>query len=1223
MLFARDFLSDQQVLSSVSAPISPTVSIILPTHRRRNLLERSITCVLNQSYKDFELIVMDDGSYDGSNELIENFRSVDPRIIHVRHEMNCGLPAIRVNEGIELAKGKYLAFQFDDDVWRSNALEDLVNEAQKYQEPVVVIGQALFYTKVGNHVLPAKDIDLVSLLDINKIANNSVLFSRSLVFEYGMYDPHIGMRRLCDWDLWLRLIKNVNFITVKKIVSEVFESNEGAIGVTVPWDLHLFRFLNSIPRDYLLTPDKWRNYELDSLKIAGAEIKGDFRRRLYEEQIVPYYFKFRHFFPQLASFSASLPSAKEKSILYTKQSFDVCNEVTINNYAELTQERKSYQTYFQILGEIKPLWQKEADILLLMRTVEDQALQLSKQALESNLPSALYLDDDLFTFHEYGTQYNYLAPRTPYYNNLCKISKNVDAVLVTNQFIGKSVYPHNPRIIPHNNCVRESFLPSHVHKRGEHQLRIGYAGSQYRIEEFSKIWKALEEISKNYKDRISFEFWGLDTKSLAGLSSPVIQKPFTFSYPYYLNRLKNGNFDILLTPMLDYPTPRLAKSLIKYYETAVAGALGIFSDVVQYQSLPAGLTCLKAGNETDAWYETIVDAIEMDVEEFDTMRTRCLEHVREEYTERAQIDLHEAALRAIEFHKLTREARYQDSMPRVMYVLHSANFGGAEIQLLRRLRLMKNYGVQPVVIIPSVLQDTENAIRLRQELEAENIILNAVEYTCFTEPRSPKEFFSTLEREQIKDLLLRWKPALVHTVTFIPSFGQMCDEMKIPHVSTLYAVQDDFSWQDKDPGFSHCSVVQSDSLRYAKRWGELLNTHHVCARDNAPQSLFSLGQVKYLQGIHQKQQPNPERIINMVVLGTFQDRKQQLETIEALGRLKQNGFDHFKLQLFGYTHFFPDYTKKCHQAIKQWGLDNYVFIEEFTNNIEQVFSDADILLSLSTYESFPGSIKDAFAAGVLVVATPVGGVSELVIDNITGILCEGTSVEALVQGIQRALDLSAEDAYSIRQQARKIARLELHPYRTANDLFRIYNLAIEKSNLGVESKLDVYPALSNVDYQLISGDLTTKGGLANYVSPTGPARSSQPIGAGLIYELAIERSNWSGFDLMIGTHLKLANGNLVIQIKTQSGNLMRDMSIDLVKVRDNDWLEIRFPPIANSENQIFTIELSVKDPTRKTVLSIYQAEPHQARPIYLAQRLIQKLGFRIKSSHLYCRIWYN
>ena len=64
------------------------------------------------------------------------------------------------------------------------------------------------------------------------------------------------MRRLCDWDLWLRLIKHIPFVVVDEIISDVYDGNPGSIGTTVPWDLALFRYLHDIPRDALLTPGR-------------------------------------------------------------------------------------------------------------------------------------------------------------------------------------------------------------------------------------------------------------------------------------------------------------------------------------------------------------------------------------------------------------------------------------------------------------------------------------------------------------------------------------------------------------------------------------------------------------------------------------------------------------------------------------------------------------------------------------------------------------------------------------------------------------------------------------------------------------------------------------------------------------------------------------------------------------------------------------------------------
>jgi glycosyltransferase involved in cell wall biosynthesis len=804
-----------------------------------------------------------------------------------------------------------------------------------------------------------------------------------------------------------------------------------------------------------------------------------------------------------------------------------------------------------------------------------------------------------------------------------------DGVLVTNDYIGESVRTYSPRIIPHNNCLRSEQLPEKLHSRGTPQLRIGYVGSGYRIEEFRQIWDALLRISQKYGDRIMFEFWGLDVSSLPPLASKVVQKPFTFSYPYYVRSLQQAEFDILLIPMLDHPKPRLGKSLIKFYEVAVAGALGIFSDVPQYVRLEADLTCLKTANNVDSWYQALELAIEMPVDKFDLLRRRCLEVVHEEFSAEGQIDLHEAALRAIEFHSQTRSKRYPDGSPRIMYVLHSVFFGGAELQLWRRLRLIRKYGIEPIVVIPSFFKDTEAGLFLQNMLAKEGIQLEAVEYACFTEPRSPSEYTSSLEREQIRNLLERCSPVLVHTVTFIPSFGQVCQEMNIPHVSTFYAVEDDFGWINDQPGFTHCEVVQSDCLRYAIRWSKLLgDIPKFCARDMAPDSLFAVGQRKHLLSLGQPSGQKRTDIpggahLRMVMTGTFQERKQQLETIKALGRLKREGFENFEAAIYGYTHFFSDYVEKCRREIRAWGLEKQVSIQDFTENLDEVLASADILLSLSTYESFPGSIKDAMAARVLIVATPVGGIPELIVDQISGLLCEGTDLDHLMDGIRRALLLSPEESSRITEHARKIARLELHPYRAANDLFRMYTTALDAvfKNQGILSPLVVDRLTEPIMTQQWSAKSLSKR--ANIKSPTRPPSSTMPVGAGLVYHLTSEKGNLAGLDVFIGTHLRQASGQLIMAIYSATGNLLRSVSIELARARDNDWVEFRFQSIVNSMGQQFRLEFRLENPGRGTKVSLYQNAPHAPRSLYLSWRVIQTLGFKFVSHQLYCREWYE
>jgi len=99
---------------------NPTVSVIISTYNRAHLIGRAIQSVLNQTYQDFEVIVVDDGSTDNTEEIVKSFN--DPRIRYIRHEKNKGAAAAR-NTGIKAARGKYIAFQDSDDEWLPEKLE--------------------------------------------------------------------------------------------------------------------------------------------------------------------------------------------------------------------------------------------------------------------------------------------------------------------------------------------------------------------------------------------------------------------------------------------------------------------------------------------------------------------------------------------------------------------------------------------------------------------------------------------------------------------------------------------------------------------------------------------------------------------------------------------------------------------------------------------------------------------------------------------------------------------------------------------------------------------------------------------------------------------------------------------------------------------------------------------------------------------------------------------
>jgi len=475
MLLVRDFLADQVVLRSSPPETPPLVSVILPTYNRYSggLLERAISSVLSQTFTNFELLVMDDGSTDGSYDLIENFRGHDPRVIHVRHERNCGLPALRVNEGIELARGQYLAFQFDDDAWRPNALKALKTEMERHPEPVVVVGRCHAKTETHELTFPLKDLNISNLYLENLLANNSVLLPRHLVSKYGMYDCHIAMRRICDWDLWLRYMKHVDFLAIDEIVSDVYGANPDSIGMTVPYDLPLIRYFQHIPRNHLLTPGCWRDYEVDALRIGDVEIDNNLRQRLYEKHILPFYLKFRHFFPMIEGFTIN-PPVRPKTVLYAIYGYDATSEIAFIHYDALSNQRGNYKAFFQFIGQVSPNYHEDADIMILVRPHDEFGKIMCEQALTKGNPLGVYFDDDLLSLYECGADYAFLAPDTTNYQNLVEIVKSADAVLVSNEFIGESMKRLNPRIVPHNGCVLQEWLPAEVGSPvpGE-PLRIG------------------------------------------------------------------------------------------------------------------------------------------------------------------------------------------------------------------------------------------------------------------------------------------------------------------------------------------------------------------------------------------------------------------------------------------------------------------------------------------------------------------------------------------------------------------------------------------------------------------------------------------------------------------------------------------------------------------------------------------------------------------------------
>lgn len=189
---------------------SPKVSVIIATFNREYLIGETIESILNQSFADFELIVVSDGSTDNTEALVYSIN--DPRIKFLK-QPNSGRPACPRNYGIREARGKYVAFCDDDDIWLPNKLEkQLFFFAEKGVSCVATnyfpIGDVRIVKK-SLVIAPGEEFKDFSyeevLLMLNPVVTSSVLARRDFLCAVYGFDESPDFSFIEDWELWLRL----------------------------------------------------------------------------------------------------------------------------------------------------------------------------------------------------------------------------------------------------------------------------------------------------------------------------------------------------------------------------------------------------------------------------------------------------------------------------------------------------------------------------------------------------------------------------------------------------------------------------------------------------------------------------------------------------------------------------------------------------------------------------------------------------------------------------------------------------------------------------------------------------------------------------------------------------------------------------------------------------------------------------------------------------------
>jgi len=189
--------------------MKPFFSVVIPTYNRADKLERALKSVLCQTYKNFEILVMDNGSTDNTHEIVASFS--DPRIKYEWDE-NSGGPARPRNRGIALAKSEWICFLDSDDWWMADKLQacfDCINDKVDliyHDLEIVSDNPRLFSRKKIMTTWQVKAPVLVSLLlKGNPIINSSVVARKSLLDKIGGIDESVEMIAAEDYNAWLHI----------------------------------------------------------------------------------------------------------------------------------------------------------------------------------------------------------------------------------------------------------------------------------------------------------------------------------------------------------------------------------------------------------------------------------------------------------------------------------------------------------------------------------------------------------------------------------------------------------------------------------------------------------------------------------------------------------------------------------------------------------------------------------------------------------------------------------------------------------------------------------------------------------------------------------------------------------------------------------------------------------------------------------------------------------
>lgn len=981
----------------------PKISIVTPTYRRNaeGLLAKCLDSAMAQTFDDFEHVVIDDGSSDGSEFTIREAAFRDDRIVYVRHEANSGLPAVRTNEGVMRARGEAVAFLFDDNIFQPDFIETAWNALQASGADVAHANVHMFAMEGKDFTLGGWPLTLELLRNLNTIPNGGVMVRRSFFDRYGLYDPHILMRRICDWDLWLRaLALGAKYCHVEKIGAvEYGLRSANSIGNTVAWDVkvacaYMLDDRYHLDRSHRLRPEAIPNYDV----FDSAPVRRYVRNaREWAELVDTVYRPFieRHgangFDPEIpenraAGLDPQLGWNADWSLIAERRRYLVVSN-SINAWASAWLHALRQQPGAIVAN--CPEWQLSS-----FRPVDLDLLVL----LDC---TAAFLKIQLEGFRAAGVPILYVLGHGE------QASNAVPAALINRQFASSA---HITDLLgPEFYFPQTGACFTPALREGAQALAAGAYAAVAARGDAERMGLA---------DAVWFPF---DTVTPCAPSSA---NQGTHSISYFLDGSKlEDTAEIVILPKSSYLTTngtvmRPSWEGLGALAECRPGSRIVVDDAVLEASPLAervGLAALARRHDV-------------------AITTAGAEHPDEggKTPPGAWLQwMGNVARGALVARQIALARGMGPARPRIGIFLNSEMFSGSEIYGLMLARALRQIGFRVQVFIPqsSVYGAEADSRPLNQWLQA-----NALEQARRA-PYSGGAGYLRMDAAaqsttvgQLSAFVREQKLDSAICSGFLPEFAALPDPILL-----FMALFQPSGYPQKQLAFLRGKVsgVISDS-----RWS--LAAHRRLL--GGPTALVRPTQIDI--AAPPPKVPRTSGPVRIALGGTLQPRKRQLEAVRAIGLLRDRGIA-LQLNIYGYRlDMLQSYLNDIDRTIAALHLQGLVTCHGLVPPHRMV-QENDIVLSASIDESLPQTLVELMRGGLIGVAGLSGGIDELIEDGKTGYLTTDLSPHGVADVLQRAI----EHRERWPEVARNAGALVEREYSIGENTTALIDLLIEAAQL--------------------------------------------------------------------------------------------------------------------------------------------------------------------------------